>query len=331
MKKAEKKKGRLWKQLFLFISLSACFYTVRSLFFAIPEVGHFKTKAGQAAYLKSYERIMESMPVKAQVQDVETSWGLVRVYRWSNETVTDKTPVLLFPGHSSGAPMWQGNISYLMLQHPVYAFDPLGDAGKSKQVLPLKNMQDVADYVNEMLDRLGIERVHLVGHSFGASSAAYFANDYPARVASLALLEPAFALNYPDVSVFFWGTVSSIELFPESWRSQALAQISGEDASEVRSDDDMAKMIKAASSFYETELPTPSPIDEASLKYWKFPVYLALAEKSKMTGDSTMKQARKIPRLTMKKWPNTSHSLPMEVPQELAHELQGFWKRAENN
>ena len=44
-----------------------------------------------------------------------------------------------------------------------------------------------------MLDTLGIERAHLVGHSFGADIALHFALLWPERVDRLALAEPAIA------------------------------------------------------------------------------------------------------------------------------------------
>ena len=74
---------------------------------------------------------------------------------------------------------------------------------------------------------------------------------------------------------------------------------------------------------------TQNIFSEDVLKNWKFPVYLALAEKSKVTSQSTADNAKAIKNLTMKKWKNTTHSLPMEVPAELIQELIKFWKKAE--
>ena len=47
-----------------------------------------------------------------------------------------------------------------------------------------------AGMLRAVLDRLGIERAIIVGHSWGGALAAAFALDYPARVAGLALLAP---------------------------------------------------------------------------------------------------------------------------------------------
>ena len=43
-----------------------------------------------------------------------------------------------------------------------------------------------------LLDHLGVDRAHLVGHSLGGAIALEVAAQYPTRVASLVLLEPAF-------------------------------------------------------------------------------------------------------------------------------------------
>jgi pimeloyl-ACP methyl ester carboxylesterase len=47
-----------------------------------------------------------------------------------------------------------------------------------------------AAMLRRVLDRLGVERAIIVGHSWGGALAAAFALDYPARVAGLALLAP---------------------------------------------------------------------------------------------------------------------------------------------
>ena len=49
---------------------------------------------------------------------------------------------------------------------------------------------DMAEDLKKLLDRLGIERPHLVGHSFGADVCLYFCHRHPDRVAKLVALEP---------------------------------------------------------------------------------------------------------------------------------------------
>ncbi len=57
-----------------------------------------------------------------------------------------------------------------------------------------------ADHANDLknlLDSLGIERPHIIGHSFGADIALHFTVLYPERVKKLVLVEPAIAALLP--------------------------------------------------------------------------------------------------------------------------------------
>jgi pimeloyl-ACP methyl ester carboxylesterase len=56
-----------------------------------------------------------------------------------------------------------------------------------------------------LLDRLGIERAHLVGHSFGADICLYFALKYPNRVKKLVALEPGLAALVNQRKHDSWG------------------------------------------------------------------------------------------------------------------------------
>jgi pimeloyl-ACP methyl ester carboxylesterase len=54
----------------------------------------------------------------------------------------------------------------------------------------LDDVHDLAMHYEDVLDARGLERVALVGHSFGGMIAAELASHYPARVSKLALIAP---------------------------------------------------------------------------------------------------------------------------------------------
>ena len=66
-----------------------------------------------------------------------------------------------------------------------------GFAGSSRPLGPTTIADHAADAVG-LLDQLGIDRFHVVGHSSGAAIALEMAATEPARVSSLALLEPPY-------------------------------------------------------------------------------------------------------------------------------------------
>lgn len=55
-----------------------------------------------------------------------------------------------------------------------------------------------------LLDALGIERAHLVGHSFGAAVAMHTAVLAPDRVASLLLFDPGVPALFPEIQAGSW-------------------------------------------------------------------------------------------------------------------------------
>lgn len=256
-----------------------------------------------------------------------SDFGIVRVYSWGN---SDGVPMFLLPGHSSGAPMWIDNINDFSKENKVYAIDALGDAGKSRQEVPLKDMNDVNTYIKEVMDKLELDKVNLVGHSFGGGYASNFALAYPEKINTLVLLEPAFALNYPSGSVMFWATISSMDFLPKSIRDYGLSKISNEDVSNISSDDPLAKMISIGSSGFKTELPTPKVLNKEDIRSFDKPVYVAVADNSLITTNKTTECAELFPKGSVKVYKNTTHSLPMEVSEELTNDLNKFWGKKLN-
>src|SRR5687768_15527656 len=95
-------------------------------------VGHWDSAAGQDRYLAAYATAFADMPQPAQTLDVRTSYGIVRVYRFTGaERAT--APLVLLPGRASGVPVWADNLPSLLEIGDVYAIDLLGEPGMSVQ------------------------------------------------------------------------------------------------------------------------------------------------------------------------------------------------------
>jgi pimeloyl-ACP methyl ester carboxylesterase len=77
--------------------------------------------------------------------------------------------------------------------------------GQSDRASGPMSVADQAADARALLEQLGIERAHVVGHSYGGVVALQLALDAPHRVQSLALLEPAIpaALGDPEVALQF--------------------------------------------------------------------------------------------------------------------------------
>lgn len=292
---------------------------------AAPRVGHFRSAADRAAYVDAYREALAGMPTPTRILDLSTSFGTVRTYEWANADATG-APVVLLPGRGSGVPMWSENLPSLLAHRTVYALDAIGDAGLSTQATPLTGPADQATWIDESLAALQVDHAHVVGHSFGASNAAALAVSRPERVQTLTLLEPAFVLGWPPPGVLLWSIPASLPFLPQSWRDASVARVAGEDPGRIDPTDPVARMIMLGATGYSAALPTPRPLSDDRLRGLTIPVYVALADGSPITrGEASLARAGMIGDVTAEVWPDTTHSLPMQVAEPLADELAGFW------
>ncbi|MFE7509400.1 alpha/beta fold hydrolase [Promicromonospora sp. NPDC057488] len=292
-----------------------------------PGVGHFRTPEARQVYADAYADALGRLPEPTATHDVATSFGTVRAYAWVSADNPDATPVVLLPGRSAAAPMWGDNLPDYIEHRTVYAFDTLGDTGLSEQTVAMRDIDDAARWVDEALAGLGLDRVHLVGHSQGGGLAAAVAVRHPERLASLTLLEPVMTLGMMPLSVVLTTIPVSLPFLPQSWRESALNRIGGVSDDEVDPDDPLARMISVGSESYSSSgLPSPSVLSDADLRALPMPVYVAIASDSSLAGgEAAAEKARLIPDAQVKIWPDTTHSLPMQVAPALDAELETFW------
>lgn len=103
-------------------------------------------------------------------------------------------PLLLLHGLSANANEFAALGARLAPAHRVVAPDLRGRGGTDKPATGY-TMADHAADVLALLDALGLDRVVLGGHSFGALLAAYVAAHHPARVERLVMIDAAIRLH----------------------------------------------------------------------------------------------------------------------------------------
>jgi len=101
---------------------------------------------------------------------------------------------VLIPGFASGAWLWHKQTAELARKVRVITFDPCGIAGSQAAAAPLPalTIASLAEDIAQLLDFLQIERVALLGTSFGGFIAQEFALAYPQRVGKLILACTSF-------------------------------------------------------------------------------------------------------------------------------------------
>ena len=113
----------------------------------------------------------------------------------------DATPVMLIHGFGADLNTWMFTQPALAESRRAVALDLPGHGGSTKALTgPIDGSSFAAD-LDRALAALGIERLHLVGHSMGGAIALHFAGWQPDRVASLTLI--ASAELGPEINAAF--------------------------------------------------------------------------------------------------------------------------------
>jgi len=156
----------------------------------------FKTPEGEAAYMATYEALMNLWPVPYEEIEIPTQFGVTHVVTCGPK---DALPLVLLHGQFATLTMWSPNVADFSKDYRIYAIDVMGQPGKSIPD-PNQPIRDAADYVtwlNAILNGLDLDRITLVGASYGGWLALTFAVTIPERVRKLVLLSPAASFLPP--------------------------------------------------------------------------------------------------------------------------------------
>ncbi|WP_186630120.1 alpha/beta fold hydrolase [Rhodococcus sp. BP22] len=182
----------------------------------MPKIGRFTSEETKAAFMSVYDAIAAKWPVPSTNIDVETSFGTTRVRK---SGTGEGAPIVLLPGIGGNGQVWWRFIENLARDHVVYTPDVMGWAGRCVQTAPLRDAEDIAKWMGEVLDGLGEDRVHLAGNSLGAWLAGAIAVYRCERLASLTLLEPSAAtFAKPRWSLLFKFIMAGMRPTPERMR-----------------------------------------------------------------------------------------------------------------
>ncbi len=120
--------------------------------------------------------------------------------------------------------MWDPQVPALAERYRVVSYDTRGHGDSPSPAGPY-TLDDLVDDVVALLDRLGVRRAHLVGHSFGANVALQVAVAASDRVAGLVLIEPLLGfLLTPDTANGITASAATAVCLPLSNRSKTSSE-----------------------------------------------------------------------------------------------------------
>ncbi|MCM3767584.1 alpha/beta fold hydrolase [Neobacillus niacini] len=235
----------------------------------------------------------------------------------------DGIPVVMLHGMTGNSSFWYQNITALQT-YRVYCIDTLGDFGKSLVQTPLKTEEDCILWLDEVFTGLGIDNVHLIGHSMGGWLSLTYARKRQENLRKLVLIAPVASILPIPFLKLAWFIYPSM-LFPSEKRIKRGWQwfcAKGYDIHPIV----MQQIITAYKHCKPLLAAIPKNFSKEELGDVKIPVLFIVGEEEKIyranKAAKTMKE--KIPHAETTIIPNSGHLLITEQADRVNEAIVGF-------
>jgi len=271
----------------------------------------------------AYDKVMAKWPAEREALTVPTPFGVTYVNACGP---VDAPALVLLPGGGGAtSASWYAQAADLGRAHRVYAVDLIGAPGCSEPAADRhpRNVADLVEWLDALLDGLGVPVADIGGHSYGAWIALHHALRSPARVRRLFLLDPTQCFTGYRAAYLLHALPMLLRPTPRRVRGFLEWESGG-----AVLDPDWLRLQEAAAGFPSVVKPVtgPRPAPDA-LRGLDMPVLLLLAGSSR-THDAykvATKARALLPRVENAVVPDVSHhALPQAAPPELGRRLSGF-------
>lgn len=284
------------------------------------DVGRFTGPEAETRFRELYAAAMALLPAPEGTEDLRTAFGTVRVYRFGSAA---GPPLVLLPGRGGTTALWLPNLAGWARRRTVYAVEPLGDAGPSRQTRPIRTADDQAAWLDELLETLGTGPAHLVGQSVGAWLAVQVALRAPGRIGSLSLIEPTQVLGRIRPGLVVAGLLT-VPGLPERLRRRALRWIVG--TGDELFDGPIGRLTVAAAGGFRNVTPPPALPSDDALRGLRVPVLVLLGGRSR-THDARRSAHRAralLPDARVEIVDGAGHALNGEFPELVTSRVLGL-------
>lgn len=281
----------------------------------------FKSEQDRLRFDELYARLRaERWPSSPREADIDTPLGTAHTFSWPGWGV----PVLCLPGWGATGVMWAPMLTHGFGGRPVHTLDLAGHVGLSTQRAPITEMTDYLPWLDTVVDRLGLQRVHVVGASYGGTLALLWAAHAPDRVASASLLDPGGLMPVDLPRFIAWGIkVFTASIAPLPIRRRAAERL----RTRMILDPDFMAFSRLVHRRVAFAIPDgAAALDDAALRAVTVPTLALLAEHSPiMDPTAAASRARALlPDVTVEIVPGTGHAMAVDDAALVAARVRGF-------
>ena len=274
-------------------------------------ISSFKNSQQEEAFMAAYDKTLKQLwTVPYETTYVPTKFGETHVIVSGKK---DGKPLVLMSGAGDTSTMWYANAEALGSVYRIYAIDILGEWGKSKiNALP-ETRKELADWMAETINGLGLEKPHIAGLSFGGFLTTNFACYYPELIDKIVLLAPA--ATFQKFSMMFFIQGFSAMLLPFQSRVEGLLRWMIADGNEYDNAFHDQSMLIFGFGMPKLKM-NPIVLSDAELKSIENPTLLLVGDQEVIyDGPKVIKRAKELmPNVQAEFVNHCGHHIPTEKP-----------------
>jgi pimeloyl-ACP methyl ester carboxylesterase len=255
------------------------------------------------------------------------------------------TPVVFVHEYAGDYRSWEPQMRYLCRQHRCVTYSQRGYPPSEVPTDPARYAQEIArDDVIAVMDALGIEQAHVVGHSMGAYTALHVGMAYPQRCLSVTAAgcgwgstpdsakRAAMSAMAADTGKMFAaeGIASAAAKYADAPMRQAFKH------KDPRGWNEFARMLAEhsaeghAHTMLNLQLKRPTLWDmEAGLKAFSVPLLVIVGDEDDLCLDGSVFLKRTAPTAALLVIPRAGHTINSEEPATVNAALAELFAAAE--
>lgn len=160
----------------------------------------FKSESGRKEILELYDQKLNELNILYDSLCVETTFGKTHIIKTGKSS---SPPLILVHGSNGCAPIALECYPNLSSKYQVFALDVLAQPNKSAETRLSMEDESYGKWITEIIDKLEIENVVLVGFSFGGLIILRTLIHNEKKIKEVFLASPAFIVNGNPLKALF--------------------------------------------------------------------------------------------------------------------------------
>ncbi|WP_367391482.1 alpha/beta fold hydrolase [Lewinella sp. LCG006] len=249
----------------------------------------FKTTQGKEEILRLYDEKLRELNIDYQYQTVDSSFGKTNIIVTGSPL---NPPLMIVHGSNGCAPISLETYPQLATKFQVFAVDVLAQPNKSAETRLSMKDDSYGKWMNEIIASLELDKVTLVGFSFGGLVILKTLINKEEKIKEVYLAAPAYIVNGNPLKALFKIFIP-MKRYMKTQKIKFVEQF----LSEVFTDRDEFAIKYLSKVFLHFDMDfTPVPvISKAEAKDIKTPITLIAAKKDIMfPGEKMLRRAGKL-------------------------------------